>query len=422
MRRRAPLTRRTFLGAGAAAAGLASVPYWSAAASAAEESKNDRPIVAAIGCGGRGMKIAQDAARHGDMVAVCEVDRKRGEQAVARFGGKAELYGDYRRVLDRNDVEAVTIGTPDHWHAPIALAALAAGKDVYCEKPLTLTIHEGQLLCDAVRRTGRVFQVGTQQRSSKLFRGACELVRNGRLGKLHTVTVTLPFSTKTGGPFAPQTAPPELDWDMWQGQAPAHDYCPERCHYTFRWWYEYSGGIMTDWGAHHMDIAHWAMDSERTGPITIEGQASLPAIANGYNTPAKFSVAMRYPNDVTLNIQIGDNGILFEGDQGRIYVNRGRLTGKPVEDLADHPLGDEAIRVYASDNHMGNFFECLKTRKQPISDVFSHHRSVSACHLANISMRLGRKLSWDAANERFVGDAEADGMLRREPRKGYEFG
>jgi predicted dehydrogenase len=208
---------------------------------------------------------------------------------------------------------------------------------------------------------------------------------------------------------------------MWQGQAPAHEYCPERCHYTFRWWYEYSGGIMTDWGAHHMDIVHWALDVEKSGPITIDSRAEMPDIPNGYNTPAKFSVKMTYPNDVLVEIGQGDNGVLIEGDQGRIFVNRGRLSGKPVEDLEHNPLPDDAVRVYASDHHMQNFFDCMRTRKAPASDVFSHHRSISACHLANISMRLGRKLEWDAVRERFVGDDEADAMLARTPREGYEF-
>ncbi|HEV3340813.1 MAG TPA: Gfo/Idh/MocA family oxidoreductase, partial [Pirellulales bacterium] len=265
-------TRREFLKtASACLAGGLALPAGLARAWA-EEAKNDRFVIGAIGMGGQGTGIANWARNFGDIVAVCDVDRTHAERARERFGGKADIFDDYRKLLERKDVEAVTIGTPDHWHTAVALAALRAGKDVYCEKPLTLTIDEGKLLVKAVEETGRVFQVGTQQRSDARFRQACELVRNGRLGKLSKVTVSLPKSTKVGGPFATTAAPETLDWQRWQGQAPAHEYSPERCHHDFRWWYEYSGGIMTDWGAHHMDIAHWALGAEQSGPLTIEAK------------------------------------------------------------------------------------------------------------------------------------------------------
>jgi len=422
-------TRRTFLGAasGMFAAGYAA-PYWAASRSCAAQSKNDRFVLGAIGLGGQGTGIAGRAAKFGDIVAVCDVDRQHAERARERFGGKAEIYGDYRKLLDRKDIAAVTIGTPDHWHTAVALAALRAGKDVYCEKPLTLTIDEGKLLVKTVQETQRVFQVGTQQRSDARFRQACELVRNGRLGKLQKVTVSLPRSTKTGGPFETKPVPEALNWQLWQGQAPEHDYSPERCHHDFRWWYEYSGGIMTDWGAHHMDIAHWAMGVDRSGPNSVQGRmddAERKRIndaqrSNSFNTPAEFTVDFTYPGDVLLEVVLGDEGVLFEGDGGRLYVNRGRITGKPVEELAERPLPADATRLYESNDHMGNFFDCIKSRKTPISDVASQHRSVSACHLANISLRLGRKLNWDAAKEAFVGDAEANAMLSRPQRSPYE--
>jgi myo-inositol 2-dehydrogenase / D-chiro-inositol 1-dehydrogenase len=410
-------TRRDFIKT-SAAAGVAA-PYWitSRRASAAE-SKNDRPLLGAIGVGGRGTEISKQAKRFGDFVAVCDVDRKHAERGNKELGRKAEIFGDYRKLLERKDIEAVTIGVPDHWHTAVALAAVRAGKDVYCEKPLTLTIDEGKLLVKAVVDSGRVFQVGTQQRSDERFRTACELVRNGRVGKLKKVTVTLPKSP-TGGPFATQPVPSELNWDFWQGQAPKHDYCPERCHNTFRWWYEYSGGIMTDWGAHHMDIAHWGMGAEHTGPLVIESQVKLPNIPNGYNTARKFVVNMTYAHDVHVQVVIGDTGVLFEGDKGRIFVDRGRITGKPVEQLKENPLPADAVRLYKSDDHMGNFFHCVKNRIKPISDVASQHRSVSACHLANISMRLGRKLQWNPQKEEFVGDSVANGMLSRPQRAPY---
>jgi myo-inositol 2-dehydrogenase / D-chiro-inositol 1-dehydrogenase len=394
----------------------------------AGESKNDRFVVGAIGVGGQGSSIADRARKFGDVVAICDVDRAHAERARERFGGKAEIYGDFRKLLERKDIQAVTIGTPDHWHTAVALAALRSGKDVYCEKPLTLTIDEGKLLIEAVEKTGRVFQVGTQQRSDARFRQACELVRNGRLGKLRKVTVSLPRSTKVGGPFMSQPVPDTLNWELWQGQAPEHAYLTQRCHHDFRWWYEYSGGIMTDWGAHHMDIAHWAMGVEHAGPITIEGkvdQAERKRIdeaqyANSFNTAAEFTVDLMYPGDVLVQVVLGDEGLLFEGDDARLYVNRGRISGKPVEELAGRPLPADAVRLYESNDHMGNFFDCIKSRKKPISDVVSQHRSVSACHLANLSLRLGRKLTWDAGKEEFVGDSEANGMLRRPQRADYK--
>ena len=419
--------------AGALAASLA--PHWFFGSPRARaetyRAKNDRPIIGAIGVGGRGTHIAGQARAFGDLVAVCDVDRRHGEAAKARFGGTADIYDDYRRLLDRSDIEAVTIGVPDHWHTTAAITALKAGKDVYCEKPLTLTIREGQQIIKVLGQAGRVFQVGTQQRSDWKFRLACEMVRNGRIGKVRKVIVTLPESTLEGGPFATKQVPEGLDWDFWLGQAPKVDYTPERCHSTFRWWYEYSGGVMTDWGAHHMDICHWGLGVEHSGPRTIDGKAKLPHIKNGYNTPKFFTVDMQYPDDVHVLVNIGDDGILFEGDRGRIYVNRGRIAGKPLEELAaelgkasidelrDVELPGAKIKLARSDNHMGNFFDCIKSRQQPVSDVTTHHRTVSACHLANISMRLGRKLKWDAGKEDFIGDQEARQMISRPQRESY---
>ncbi len=329
-------TRRDFVRASAAAAALASNPYWTTSRLLAQQSKNDRPLVGAIGMGGQGTHDAQRASHHGDVVAVCDVHRQHAERAKERHFGKADIFEDYRKLLDRKDIECVTIGTPDHWHTAIALAALDSGKHVYCEKPLTLTIDEGKQLVAAVKRTGKVMQVGTQQRGDQyeLFGRAVATIRGGQLGKIKKVTVQLPLSTGVGGPFQTQPVPEGLNWDFWLGQAPKADYCPERCHNTFRWWYEYSGGICTDWGAHHMDVAHWALDVENSGPISVDGsKTELPSIAGGYNTPKYPIVDFIYPGDVHLQlIAPGDEGVLFEGERGRIFVNRGRITGKPIEE------------------------------------------------------------------------------------------
>jgi len=431
--------RRQFLraSAGATVGGMMTPYIFTANAeeAAKPKSKNDRFRVGAIGMRYQGSVIAKLALPYADVVAIADVDREIGEKAVAEFGGKAKLYEDYRKLLDRNDIDAITIGAPDHWHTKIVVDACRAGKDIYCEKPLTLTIDEGKLMCKVVKKTKRVLQVGSWQRSDHRFRLACEMVRGGRIGKLKKVTVVL-GKNKQGGPFAVTDPPPQLNWDMWQGQTPSAPYVKERCHYTFRWWLEYSGGQMTDWGAHHIDIAQWGMGTDRSGPVEIDGTATFPDVENGYNVPKDFSARLVYPGGLEMTVaDTGRNGVMFEGTKGRIFVNRGTVSGKPVEDLKDNPLEREDFNLYAHDNlsrpprfgkhdsilnHMGNFFDCIQTRNEPISDVVTQHRSVSVCHLCNISMRLGRKLQWDPQKERCVGDDEANRWLSRPQRKPYQ--
>lgn len=434
--------RREFLRASAVvgAAGGGLTPYFfTAERGVADEfkAKNDRPGVGQIGCGGQGNGITGRARRFGDVVAVCDVDRRHAERSQAQHGGKAEIYDDYRPLLDRKDVQVVTIATPDHWHSKIAIEAMQAGKDVYCEKPLTLTIEEGQQICKVVKATGRVFQVGTQQRSEDggKFLTAVALAHHGRLGKLQRVTAAIGGSTRSG-PLKKEQPPTHLNWDRWLGQTPLVDYIPRRCHYEFRWWYEYSGGKLTDWGAHHVDIASWAMNVLDTGPLTLEGTADHPVpfkdgnptVSNEYNAAVTFKIRCTYANGIELVIcdktDEFDNGVLIEGTEGRIFVNRGKITGKPYEQLKEHPLPEDALtKLYKGKkpgSHMGNFFECLRTREQPISDVFTHHRILTTCHLANIAIRLGRKLNWDPAKEQLTGDDAANQWLRREQRKGYE--
>jgi len=421
-------TRRQFLQTSAAATATLAVPYWftSPQARAAEGSKNDRPLVGCIGTGDRWQGgIVGGVRRHGDIVAVCDVDKKHAEQGREKAGGKADIYEDYRKVLDRKDVELVTIVTPDHWHTKIAIEAMKAGKDVYCEKPLTLTIDEGKQICKVAKETGRVFQVGTQQRTEmdQRFLTAIALIRDGRIGKVKRATCSI-GAAPTSGPQPVMPVPPELNWEMWLGQAPMVDYTKLRCHYEFRWWYEYSGGKMTDWGAHHVDIAQWAIGADHTGPISVEGTAKHPNDANGYNTATEFLVNCKFKDGTDLVIRHDmDNGILFEGEDGRFFVSRSALKGAPVEALADKPLPEGAIeKVYGGKptSHMANFIECVKTRKLPISDVFTHHRSITTCHLANIAIRLGRKLNWDPDSEQITGDSEAQSWQSRAQRKGYE--
>ena len=435
-----PVRRRQLLKATVSAASIGALtPYWfSQAKTLADEtkSKNDRPLVGSIGLGGRGSGIAGNARKFGDIVAVCDVDQRhvaRGRERLS--GGKAEMFTDYRKLLARNDIEIVTIGTPDHWHTKIALEALAAGKDVYCEKPLTLTIDEGKLICDAVRRTKRVFQVGTQQRSEmgNRFLLAVAMAHSGRLGKIKRVSAAI-GGTPKGGPFNKSVPPAGFDWDMWLGQAPMTDYIRERTHGNFRWWYEYSGGKMTDWGAHHVDIAQWAIKMDEFGPESITPvsvthpvpfEKGYPTKDDSYNTATAFKVSCKFPGDVEMIIRNDtDNGVLIEGSKGRIFVSRGRITGKPIEDLGKNPLPEDALiklrRGKPLSSHMENFISCTRDRSLPVSDVFTHHRALTTCHLANIAMRLNRSFRWDAVDEQIVGDDEANSWLSRPQREGYE--
>jgi predicted dehydrogenase len=259
------------------------------------------------------------------------------------------------------------------------------------------------------------------------------MVRSGRIGNLEKVEIVL-GKNPVGGPFPKLPVPKNLNWDLWQGQTPDTPYIQERTHYTFRWWYEYSGGKMTDWGAHHVDIGQWAIDSY---PVEVDGQAKLPPPGNDrYNVAIDFSAKFRYANGVEMTVSdTGRNGVLFHGSEGKIFVNRGTIAGKPVDELASSPLKREDFKLYNFDNlqrperfgkldsminHVGNFFDCIQARKTPISDIESQHRSATTCHLANISMRVGRPLRWDPTAEKFVDDAEANAMLSREQRAGYE--
>jgi predicted dehydrogenase len=421
------LSRRAMLARSAAAvAGGSILPYFYSGGSKAAEASGDRPGVAAIGTGGRGAYVGHRAARRGRIVACCDVDRRRAETFAARYDGRCQVYADYRRVLDRKDVDVLTVGTPDHWHAKIVIDALRAGKHVYCEKPLTLTIDEGKQICRAVRETRGVVQVGTQQRSEDdgIWLAAVALARGGHLGKNLRAVVSVGVAPR-GGPFAPAPAPATLDWEFWLGQSPKVPYCPQRAHYDFRWWFEYAGGQVTYWGAHQVDIAMWALALEATGPTRVEASGRLPGIHGGFNVPSTFHATMSFANGASIALDSQKPALRIEGDRGAIVLEHRRLTGKPFEGLskADRERLDQDVarlmRGKQSGNHMQNFFDCVEDRSLPISDVFSHHRALSACHLCNIALRLGRPLSWDPAREDFVGDREASGLLSREQRKPY---
>lgn len=386
--------------------------------STASKSANSKPGIALIGCGGRGQIIAKQASEFGNIVALCDVDSRQSEAAAQKLSG-TEQYKDFRKVLERKDVDIILNGTPDHWHTLVNLAALHAGKDIYSEKPLTLTIDEGKMLVKHVKQTKRILQTGSQQKSDARFRLACELVRNGRIGKVLTITAAIGEGPKEG-PFTAEAVPSELDWDFWQGPAPKADYTAARCHKTFRWFWEYSGGRLTDWGAHHNDIAQWALGAERSGPITVEGVQLEEMIPDGFTTPSKFRVEYKYANDVLMICTSeGENGVTFIGSEGSIFVSRSQLIASRPEILTE-PLPAGATKLYYSDNHMGNFFACVQSRRQPICDAEIGHRSATVCHLGNISMRLGRKLVWNPLKEEFIGDSEANAMCSRPQRRPWD--
>ena len=448
--------RRDFLKKTVVAGTAASIPYFfSQPKTLASETreKNDRIPIGLIGAGGMGNGNMNAAKEWVDVVAIADVDQSRCDSTnKARSDGKAEVYNDYRKILERDDIKVLHIATPDHWHTKPLIEAMYAGKDVYCEKPLTLTIDEGKQICKVQKETGRIVQVGTQQRSTfDKFTKAIAIVAEGRLGKINRITCAIGGAPKCEAiPVA--DVPSGLDWNNWLGQAPKVDYRQRvnekdkkkrgntNCHYEFRWWYEYSGGKLTDWGAHHVDIANWALKANglKERPVSIAGTAEhpvdfkdgFPVQTDRYNTATSFKFSVKYPGDVEVVITSGGrNGCLIEGEKGRIFVSRGTLDGAPVEALADNPLPEGAVqKAYKGlpmeknerRAHWANFLHCHREQIEPISDVHSHMQMLNICHLAGISARFGRPLKWDDTKEEIVGDDQANAFLSRPIREGFE--
>ena len=429
MLKRTAVSRRNFL-KGAAALALAG-PYvvTSAALGAGDRpAASNRITMAHIGIGNQGSghfggMLGNAGAQ---ILAVGDVRkwvRDKCQKAVEDRYGQAKAsgeykgcaaYNDFREIAARTDIDATVVAVPDHWHALVAIELLKSGKDVYCEKPLALTVKQARAMVTATRRYGRVFQTGSQQRSSAEFRKACELVRNGRIGKVLTVNVNV------GGPsterYYPEEPIPEgFDWEFWLGPAPWAPHNSERCSGNYgggwRMVRDYSGGMMTDWGAHHFDIAQWGLGMDDTGPVEI-----LPA--DGKDVPR---LTYKYANGVVMYHGGGGNGVLFTGEKGKVEVNRGYFKSYPDE-IGQEPLGPSDIRLYASNNHMGDFLQCLKTRQRPICDVEIGCRSVSVCHLGNIAFWINRPLKWDPVKEEIVGDPEASRWLDRPMRAPWHLG
>lgn len=435
-------SRRSFLKTSAASATAAAVtPYIFTSQSAWSQAANDRFTIGCIGVGSMGKGDARDHSNFGDIVAVCDVDSNHADEAKNddKIGrGKADVYKDYRKVLDRKDIDVVSIVTPDHWHTKIAIEALQAGKHVFCQKPLTLTIEENKAIRAACQaHPNLVFVIGTQQRSDKdRFLRAVNMAQKGLLGDLLRITCGI-NGGDVGGPFPVEPVPANLDWDMWLGQAPKVDYRAKRCHYQFRWWYEYSGGKFTDWGAHHIDIALWAagMTEQGTGPVEIDGtdakhpvefKDGMPMVDDHYNTSHDFAIKHKFANGLEMVVTSrGDNGVLIEGTKGRIFVNREKITGKPIEENWDKDVFNEAalVQLYKDkpfEWHKMNFFRCVREGGLPVSDVFSHLQTMNSCHLSAIAGRLGRKIKWNPKTEQIEGDEVAASLLGRTQRAGFE--
>ena len=433
------LNRRNFLKTSAVTAlGAASVlPQIVPSSVFAANTPGNRITIGCIGVGRMGLGDMRQILGfdYTQVVAVCDVDSNRLNYArqkvqdhyAARstngtYKGCA-TYKDFRDLLERKDIDAVLICTPDHWHALPAVAAARAGKDIFLEKPLTRTVQEGRILSDTVRRYGRILQVGSQQRSDARFRFACELVRNGRIGKLHTVKVGLPIDLGTE-PQASMPIPTQLDYQMWLGPTPWAEYTEKRVHpqegYGRPGWLrisDYCCGMITGWGAHHIDIAQWGMAAEHTGPTEIQGWAEYPRDGL-WNVHGKFRIEYTYANGVKLicaeNTK-NKQGILFEGTDGWVYVKRRVIDAQP-KSLLTSQISPTEIRLYKSNNHKQNFLESIKSRSQPAAPVEIGHRSNTVCVLGYIAMLLGRKLKWDPRKERFINDQEANRMLARPMR------
>lgn len=425
-----------------------------------KNAPSNRINIGAIGCG----RISRTHDMPGvwkydqvRIVAVSDVDKNRLNDAkklvedhYSKKLGKpysgVNTYENYLDLLANKDIDAVLISTPDHWHAKQAIDAVYAGKDVYLQKPASLTIEEGRKMSNAVNATGRILQIGSQQRSMKQFHRACELVRNGRIGQLQTIEVRLPGDPAGGDP-TPMPVPAGLNYDMWLGQTPMVPYTVDRVHpqqgYSRPGWLrceQFGAGMITGWGAHHFDIAHWAMGKEYSGPIEISASAQFPTTGL-WDVHGDFHSEMLYDNGVVVKGMVDGpgkpNGVLFTGSEGWIFVSRGRYRASasdPVSDAtsggplsASDPrilqsvIGENEIHLYESEDQHGNWIDCIRTRSTPIAPAEVAHRACSACLLQHIAMKLGRKLYWDPRAEKFHNDEEANAMLSRPQRAPYNF-
>ncbi|HPO30500.1 MAG TPA: Gfo/Idh/MocA family oxidoreductase [Candidatus Hydrogenedentes bacterium] len=434
------VNRRDFLkraaGAAVAAGGFPYIIPGRALGLDGAVAPSNRIVMASIGVGGQGTYDTMALVNIPDVqyVAVCDVDREHCAAAASKVtdfyaskspDGKYEgitQYHDFREVLDRKDIDAVMIATPDHWHALISIAAARAGKDIYCEKPLANSIPEGRAVVDTVRRYGRVFQTGSHERSRDNARFACELVRNGRIGKLHTITVNMPIQNGPIPNQPPMPVPPHFDYDFWLGPAPDAPYTEKRCHFWFRYILDYSGGEITDRGAHIMDLAQLGNGTDDTTPIAVRGSGYFPSDGL-FNTAMDYEFELEYANGVIMRgVCGGARGVRFEGDKGWIFihVHEGTLEADPPSLLKER-IGPGELSLGRSRGHHVNFIECVKSRRDPMAPVEVGYHSATICHMVNIAMRLGKPLRWDPVKEQF-DDQAANRMMQPSMRAPWRLG
>ena len=415
------VSRRQFLKAGATTLTL---PCLVPASVLGAEAPSKKITIGFIGTGDHGTTWNLHRyleLRAAKVLVVCDVDGARMRRAKAMVDAAYDTEdcattGDFREVIARKDIDAVMISTPDHWHTYISVAAARAGKDVQCEKP-TLTIAEGKILIDTMRRCQRVFQTSTEDRSLPEYHRMAELVRNKRIGKLQRIEVILPKQPTFPGDPTPQPVPRELDWEMWLGPAPFAPYTKDRVHFNFRWIWDYSGGIICDWGAHLFDTAQWANDTERSGPVEIEGTGTYWE-GGLFNTVKDYDVTYRYANGVVMTCKPGNPSIKFIGTEG--WVGNVGWRGKAQassDKILNSVIGPEEVHLYTNpEGEHDDFLKCVKSRKDPYFPVDIGHRVSTVCHLANIAIKVGRKLKWDPKAERFENDEQANNLLARPMR------
>jgi len=388
---------------------------------------SEKITMGCIGIGWQGGGNLKGFLEEGDcrIIAVCDVDRKHLQNAKrdvdAKYGNAdCAAFHDFQDLLSRTDIDAVSLALPDHWHAIISIAAAQSGKDIYGEKPFSHDFREGVAMCQAIRRHKRIWQTGSWQRSEKHLRQACELVRNGRIGKVRRIEVGLPAGhTKlgaSGDDFKIVTPPENLDYDRWLGPAPDAPFCEARIHKTWRWNLDTGGGQLMDWVGHHVDIAHWGMDWDRTGPLEIEGKGEFPPAGDVWNAPTKYYLTAMYPGEIPMIIAGGHpeirQGVKWIGTDGGVWVDRGGLETHP-ESLREEKIGRDEIHLYRTNGHYRNFLDCVRTRQETITPAETAHRSAAPGHLGLIAMTLGRKIGFNPQTQEIVHDTTAEGMLGR---------
>jgi len=423
------MTRRGFLSRTALAGAALSFPTIvpSSVLGRSAVAPSNRIVMGAIGVGsmGRGDLGAFLGKGEVQVVAVCDVDRNHREAAKRMVDGRygnsdCGEYLDFRELIGRGDLDAVMTALPDHWHALPAIAAAEAGLDIHGQKPFARSIREGRAMCDAVHRYGRVWQTGSQQRSDWKFRRACELVRNGRIGKIQRVEVGLPYGGRQDRK-PPIPVPDNLDWNWWLGPAPWRPYCDfggSGVHWHWRWIMDYSGGQLTDWAGHHIDIAQWGLGRQRTGPVEIEGRGKYPDDGL-YNVPYSYRFTCKYADG--LEMVVADNrqntqGAKWYGEDGWVHVNRGGLNAEP-RSILDEVIGPDEVKLYESRDHKQNFLDCMRSRKETIAPAEVGHRSISVGLLGEIAMLTGRRIRWNPDTEEISGDPGASALLGRSYRE-----